>query len=217
MALIGQKPYNSFTDPKRQVFSSVIQDNLGVWNATTWRAAGTANFNTMISYRGSTVSCTALAADTYKTIVSATGEGFLGAIIFPRAVSGNAAVWTVETTIDGVVTERITPSNGNWNARRLMLGPYPFEGATNGTGWTLAQGGYQMSGNSFFENGDGLGGIIISTGAQDYVPVVPVTAQLQRGQPCLKFNQSMSIRFKCSLAMMQQGDNHAGVLYIVNP
>ena len=220
MAVIGQKPYSIYDDPKMPVFTVINQQNLGLWENNTWRPASASAFYAACAVRGSTVNCSSLGADTWKQIMSVTGSGFLGTVVFPRLNNNNASTWTIELTIDGVVTERTTPSRGELNHRRLVFGNIVTGAATN-VAYALSQelSGRYMTDNGYFNNYDGLGGKIVSLGTTGYQAVVPADIQMKRGYPVLKFNTNLTVRIKSNNSCAYGGSNEqfAAALYIVNP
>ena len=210
--------YNIYTDPKAPPFTAVYQDRIGVWHNTNHYHANTASFYTSIDYRGSVVQCSNLAANTYAQIMSVTGSGFLGTVIFPRLTNDNAATWTIELTIDGVVTERTTPSVTSLNTRRMVFGNFIIGSVIDGA-LIYQTAGYRMNSPGYWENYDGLGGRVVSTASAVDCGLVPVDQQIMRGQPVLKFNTSLSVRVKSSLQCAYSGANtqKAAALYILNP
>ena len=211
--------YSIYTDPKMQVMTAVHSDKLGIWDNTTFvNGQDSSLVYTYMAQRGSVVQCSNVAANTWKQIMSVTGSGFLGTIVFPRLTNNNASTWTIEYTIDGVVTERTTPSLGSWNDRRLVIGNI-IAGSTQNEPNGISLGGYGMVSPGHFDNYDGLGGKVVSTGSTGMISIVPVDVQLRRGQPVLKFNTSLSVRVKSnnSCAFDNSHRQYAGALYIVNP
>ena len=212
--------YSIYDDPKIPAFTVVNQARVGIWNNTTYRDASVEAFWLALAKRGSTVNCSNLGADTWKQIMSVTGSGFLGTVIFPQLTNNNASTWTIELTIDGVVTERTTPSLGSFNTRRLVFGNIVTGAATN-VAYALAQelSGRYMTDNGYFDNYDGLGGKIVSLGTTGYQAVVPADIQMKRGQPVLKFNTNLTVRIKSNNSCLYGGQNEqfAGAVYIINP
>ena len=218
MALIGQKPYSIYEDSKMPAFTVVYQDRLGIWNNTTYHAANVTNFWQALAIRGSTVNCSSLGANTWQQIMSVTGSGFLGTVVFPRLNNDNASTWTIELTIDGVVTERTTPSLGSFSTRRLVFGNMVTGGDTASLPYVQDYSGRAMTGAGYFDNYDGLGGKIVSTGSA-YSAVVPADIQMKRGQPVLKYDTNLTVRIKSNNSCLYGGQNEqfAAALYIVNP
>jgi len=221
MALIGQKPYSIYDDPKMPAFTVVYQQNLGLWQSNSFQRANAAAFYAACAVRGSVVNCSNLGADTWQQIMSVTGSGFLGTVVFPRLTNNNASTWTIELTIDGVVTERTTPSLGSFNSRRLVFGNIVTGPATNNATLPLSDtlAGRYITSYGYFDNYDGLGGKIVSLGNTDYQAVAPADIQMKRGQPVLKFNTNLTVRIKSNNSCLYGGSNEqfAAALYIVNP
>ena len=224
MAVLGAAAgYSIYDDPKMPAFTVVYQQNLGLWGGSygnTFQRANTQDFYVACGLRGSTVNASAVAANTWMQIMSVTGSGFLGTVIFPQLTNNNASTWTIELTIDGVVTERTTPSLGSFNTRRLVFGNIVTGASTNNATLPVAdeQSGRYMPLNGYWNNYDGLGGKIVSTGSADYMSVVPVDIQMKRGQPVLKFNTNLTVRIKSNNATAYDANyQKAAALYIVNP
>ena len=218
MAVIGQKPYSIYDDPKMPAFTVVNQDRVRIWNNTSHLIPDTTSFWQALAKRGSTVNCSSLGADTWKQIMSVTGSGFLGTVVFPRLNNDNASTWTIELTIDGVVTERTTPSLGSFSTRRLVFGNMVTGGATANLSYAQDYSGSAMTGGGYFDNYDGLGGKIVSTGTA-YSYLVPADIQMKRGQPVLKFDTNLTVRIKSNNSCLYGGQNEqfAGAVYIINP
>ena len=210
--------YSIYDDPKIPAFTVVNQARVGIWNNTTYRDASVEAFWLALAKRGSTVNCSNLGADTWKQIMSVTGSGFLGTVVFPRLNNNNASTWTIELTIDGVVTERTTPSLGSFNTRRLVFGNMVTGGDTASLPYVQDYSGRAMTGGGYFDNYDGLGGKIVSTGSA-FSAVVPADIQMKRGQPVLKFDTNLTVRIKSNNSCLYGGQNEqfAGAVYIINP
>ena len=218
MAVLGgSSSYDIHTDPNALQFTVSYADRLGCWVTNTNNSASNSVFYNMCARRGSVVNCSNLAANTYKQIMSVTGIGFLGTVVFPKLTNNNASTWTIELTIDGVVTERTTPSLGSFNTRRLVFGNITTGPDTNNP---LVQelAGRAMLGDGYWENYDGLGGRVVSVGTA-YSSVVPADIQMKRGEPVLKFNTSLSVRIKSNNACAFGGSNEqfAAAVYLLNP
>ena len=220
MALIGQKPYSAYKDPKLFSWGRGPHSQFGGYTNTTRVAIGTNAFNLLMSHRGS-VANNYPATTNYTTVANVTGSGFLGSIWLPRCVNNNNAVWTVEITIDGVITERVSPSGiGGWNTNRITLGAPDYYGNANNISVTKYGYGVVNSANpaaaGYFNNESG--NITIpsrSGGAQ--TNYLPVDQMIMRGQPVMKFDTDMKVRYKCTIAPTNLSDAYAGALYIVNP
>ena len=209
--------YDIHTDPNAPVFSVVYQERLGIWNVNTNQPSSASAFYAACALRGSVVNCSQLGADTWKQIMSVTGIGFLGTVIFPRLNNNNASTWTIELTIDGVVTERTTPSLGSLNTRRMIWGNMTT-GPDTSNPIHQQEAGRTMLGQGYFDNYDGLGGRVVSVG-QSYPNIVPADIQMKRGEPVLKFNTSLSVRIKSnnSCAYGGSAEQYAAAIYILNP
>lgn len=209
--------YNIHTDPYAPQFTVSYQERIGIWNTNTNNTANTANFYQMCLRRGSVVQCSNLAANTWKQIMSVTGSGFLGTVVFPRLTNNNASTWTIELTIDGVVTERTTPSLGSFSSRRLIFGNITTGPDANNP-MVQERAGRAMLGDGYFDNYDGLGGRVVSVGSA-YSSVVPADIQMKRGEPVLKFNTNLTVRIKSNNQCLFGGSNEAfaAAIYILNP
>jgi len=221
MAVLGAAAgYSIYKDPKMPAFTVSYQDRLGLWLNTVGHWANSSGFFSNVSFRGSVVNCSNLQANTWKQIMSVTGSGFLGTVVFPKLTDNNASTWTIEITIDGVVTERTTPSLGSFNTRRLIFGNIITGPDTIASPSPTVQesAGRGMLGNGIWDNYDGLGGKIVSTGSA-YSVVVPVDIQMKRGQPVLKFDTDLTVRIKSNNSCAYGGSNEqfAAAIYIVNP
>ena len=218
MAVIGgSSSYDIHTDPNAPVFTVSYQERLGIWNTNTNNSASAAGFYSMCTRRGSVVQCSNLAANTWKQIMSVTGIGFLGTVVFPRLTNNNASTWTIELTIDGVVTERTTPSLGSLNTRRMVFGNMVTGPDTNNP-LVTELAGRAMLGDGYWDNYDGLGGRVVSVGSA-YSPLVPADIQMKRGEPVQKFKTDLSVRIKSNNACAYGGQNEqfAAAIYILNP
>jgi len=222
MAVLGAAAaagYSIYNDPQMPAFTSSYQDRLGIYNSTSYHAASHTNFWLAVSRRGSTVNCSNLAAGTWKQIMSVTGGGFLGTVVFPRLTNDNWARWTIELTIDGVVTERTTPELVGWNTRRLVFGNMITGADTASLPYVQEYSGRGMTAAGYFDYSQSAGGQVMSTGSA-FSAVVPADIQMKRGQPVLKFNTNLTVRIKSTtLACAYGGSNEqfAGALYIINP
>lgn len=218
--VLGTKaPYSAYTDPKLFNWGRHPHAQAGAYSVNTSVMIGTNPFNLLMSHRGSVVN-NYPATTNYTTVVNVTGSGFLGSIWLPRCSSNNAATWTVEITIDGVITERVSPSGiGGWNTNRITLGAPDYYGPG---GYYDAIKGYGLANNAnpaaagYFNNDSGnLNVPSRSSGAQTLY--IPVEQMLMRGQPVMKFETDMKVRYKCTIAPINDSTSFAGALYIVNP
>jgi hypothetical protein len=223
MAVLGAAAaagYSIYNDPQMPAFTSSYQARVGIWNNTSYHAADHTNFWQALARRGSTVNCSNLAAGTWKQIMSVTGSGFLGTVVFPRLTNDNWARWTIELTIDGVVTERTTPELVGWNTRRLVFGNMITGGEANNLPYVQEHAGRAMTGAGYFDYAQSAGGQVVSTGSASYMAVVPADIQMKRGEPVLKFNTNLTVRIKSTTvgcAYGGQNQQFAGALYIINP
>lgn len=218
--VLGTKaPYSAYTDPKLFSWGRHPHARGGAYSVTTSVTIGTNPFNLLMSHRGSIVR-NYPANTNYHTVADVTGSGFLGSIWLPRCANNNAATWTVEITIDGVITERVSPSGiGGWNTNRITLGAPDYYGP--GT-WADSITGYAIANNAnpaaagYFNNDSGNLNVP-SRGTGAWTLYIPVDQMLMRGQPVMKFETDMKVRYKCSIAPLNDANAYAGALYIVNP
>ena len=216
MAVIGSPAYSPYTDAKSVSFNVSIRDAVGIYSATTWYAAGTTGFDERISRRGARNN-SVISENNFASIVSVTGSGMLGAIYMPKLNNDNAAVWTIEITLDGVVTERVTPAiTGFYSTNRTLLLNAPNYGTGYTYNYNSSPGGYNMVTDSYYQLN---GAISYPYRGNQYTALVPADLQHARGAPVLHFSESMQVRYKFSGVNQTRSENYnsAGALYVLNP
>lgn len=174
-------------------------------------AANVLAFYTAMALEGATTSIAT--ANTYVTIASLTGAGFLFNVVAPTHSAGY--IPTFRITVDGTVYT-ITPTaaqTANW---RVVLGP-----VTNGTSIkgnaTASVAGDIISPNNAWDPGfrnARIGGVRQYGGsAADFIGIPNETGILANNMPALRFESSLLIEVKCDLLSAVANDKRCAATY----
>lgn len=140
------------------------------------------------------------AADTWVTICDVTGGGFLLNAIAPRPASGSA-IETIEITVDDVVT---TFSFNTTGAYRLCVGSFSDYITTS------------SSSSSDYSRYPSSTGDVDGLRYLNNVYVKDPHYLAMEGVPMIRFDQSMSIRMKCSVYQTTNYSHYCGASYFLD-
>lgn len=181
------------TNPKHLSFIAALYGNISVKTAsTTIAASNTVGFFTAAALRGAQTSITV--ADTYVTVASVSGAGFLVNCVSPTHSS--AHIPTIRITVDGVAYT-IAPSANHTALWRTVLGSVTTSAAIT------ARASASIAGDLAFPNSPDdagfanapVGGVVVSSSVISLPS--PETA-LAYGLPVLRFESSLLVEMKCS-------------------
>lgn len=198
------------TNPKHMSVMSAPQGMLTIKTSI----AGSNNpasggFFTSLALRGAQTSITV--ADTYATIASLSGAGFLVGVMSPT----HSASFTpsIRITVDGVAYT-FTPSAAQTAGNRLYVGPL-LGGTTSAIPATASVAGDFVGPNSAADSGFTtamVGGVAIP-GASSVLGIPTPEAALSAALNVLRFEFSCVIETKCSLLSATANDKLCGAVY----
>lgn len=201
-------PSRYITNPKHLSILSAPQANIGVkTSVSTVALSNVAGFYTNGAYQGATQSISV--ADTYVTLASLSGAGFLCNVVTPTHTT--SFIPTIRITVDSVVYT-IAPSAGQTAGNRLILGPVThylsIAAATD-----AAQAKDSVGVNSANDGGFAaarVGGVTIAGGFNALTTVDDVLAM---GWQALRFETSCLVEVKCNLLSGTTQDKAALTTY----
>ena len=194
------------TNPKHLNRASVLNTKATLKSSNSALVnSSTAGFFTALALRGAQTSIAT--ANTYVTVASITGSGFLVNCISPTHTA--AFTPTIRITVDGTVYT-LAPSAAQPIAHRLVLGPILSVASTTVESITL---------NGASDNGFWLaavGGLNQITAGQVETSIPTPEAALSNGLPVLRFESSLLIEMKCDLLSGTAVDKQCGASYILD-
>lgn len=199
------------TNPKQLPIHVVTSAYTNVKTATTSiAAADNPNFYNGIANRGAQASITV--ADTYVTVASLTGAGFLFNCISPTHTASHTP--TIRITVDGTAYT-IAPTSSIATGYRVCIGPV-VPSLPSIAGPSTASVAGDIPGPSAPTDG---GFYVGSTGG---IPLISGNATLispeqiwSMGWPALRFESSLLIEMKCSLLSGTATDKSCGATYVL--
>lgn len=204
------------TNPKHLPLLSVREASLNIKNtSSTQQLASVAGFWTSLAKDGATAAITV--ADTYVTVCSLTGAGFLFNVISPTHTAG--FIPTFRITVDGTQYV-IAPSANQTLAWRMVLGAVTM--GTSIASPTLAS----VAGDMLVPNGAfdaafvnaKIGGVRqYGGGASDFLGVPSETAIMSNQLAMLRFESSLVVEVKANLLSGTANDKNCGATYKMDP
>lgn len=197
------------TNPKQLPIHVVTSANTNIKTATTSIAnAGNANFFNGLANRGAQASISV--ADTYVTVASLTGSGFLFNCISPTHSAVSTP--TIRITVDGTVYT-IAPSSTIAAGYRVLVGPLVPVLPSIAAAGTAAVAGDGMGPSAQSDGGfyiGSTGGIPLITGS---VSLISPEQILSMNWASLRFESSLLVEMKCSLLSGTAVDKSCAVTY----
>lgn len=177
-----------------------------VYNGSTVYYLGSSTFQLYMSRQGAVESTASRTQNQYYTVLNITsGKGILGSIIMgPPGASSASRAFTIKTTIDGIVTEKVvTPGASEYN--NIVVGPIGAQGFASPSfaDMIIGKNNYQ------FTDDDTVRDDRIRTA--QYVSIVTPDSLQGIGAPVIKFNSSCKVEIKENQA--GRGDNYYKDLY----
>lgn len=200
------------TNPKHLPILSINQAGLGIKTAiTTTSVANTAGFFTALALDGAESAITV--ADTYVTVTSQTGAGFLFNLVLPTHSAAHRS--TARITIDGVIYT-ITQSADQTALWRMVIGALSIGKSTAGIA-TAAVAGDTIDPNGAWDAGFNrakIGGVRqYGASASDLLTVPSESAIMTYNMPMLRFESSLLVEMKCSLLSGTAADKQCGATF----
>lgn len=196
------------TNPKHLSLISSPQTILGLkTSVSTVALSNAAGFYTNGAYQGATQSISV--ADTYVTLASLSGAGFLCNVVSPTHTA--SFIPTIRITVDSVVYT-IAPTAGQTAGNRLILGPVTHY-LTIAAATDAAQAKDSIGVNSANDGGFAaarVGGVTIAGGFNALTTVDDVLAM---GWQALRFETSCLVEVKCNLLSGTAQDKAALATY----
>jgi hypothetical protein len=200
------------TNPKHMPLLSVIQTALNAKTSPTAQSiASVAGFWTAIARDGATAAITV--ADTYVTVCSLSGAGFLFNVISPTHTAG--FIPTFRITVDGTQYV-IAPSANQTLAWRMVLGAVTMGTSTTGIATASVAGDIIVPNGAFdvaFANAK-IGGVRqYGASAVDFLGIPSETAIMSNQLAMLRFESSLVVEVKASLLSGTANDKNCGATY----
>jgi hypothetical protein len=200
------------TNPKHMPLLSVREASLNIKNTgTTQQLASVAGFWTALARDGATAAITV--ADTYVTVCSLSGAGFLFNVISTTHTAG--FIPTFRITVDGTQYV-IAPSANQTLAWRMVLGAVTMGTSIAASTTAAVAGDIIVPNGSFdaaFPNAK-IGGVRQYGGAaNDFLGVPSETAIMSNQLAMLRFESSLVVEVKCNLLSGTANDKNCGATY----
>lgn len=201
------------TDPRQLPMFDVAEASLNIKSALATASNCTASnaptFFGDMANKGAQTSVSV--ANTFVTLSSLTGHGFLFNVVAPCYDAGTYTP-TLEITVDGVVYT-ITPSTPLASTHRMVWGAITCSESINGVAST---GLDIIVPNSGADEGFATANVGNLLG-RGQIAIASPDVMLSYGMPCLRFEQSLLIRFKTDQLAGSAGNKIGGASYWVTP
>ncbi len=202
------------TDPRQLPISDVAESNLYLKlllatqiNCTASNAAG---FFSAMAGKGAQASVNV--ANTFVTLASLTGRGYLGNVVVPCYDAGSYTP-TLEITVDGGAPVTIAPNTPLATAHRMVLGAITPCGSISNVSAVAGDIILPNAGNDEGFSSATVGNLLGRSGSYITTPEM----LLSYNMPILRFEQSLLIRFKTDFLAGTAGNKLGGASYWLTP
>lgn len=203
------------TNPKHLPRLAILQTALNIKTGIGAQSlSSVAGFYTAMARDGAESAITV--ADTYVTVASLTGAGFLFNAVLPTHSAGYRP--TVRITVDGTVYT-ISPSADQTALWRMVLGPLTIGTSIAGVA-AAAIAGDVLPANGAWDSGftnAKIGGLRqYGASSADFLGIPTESAIQTNNWPALRFESSLVVEMKCNLLSGTAAHKQCGITYLLD-